>query len=332
MKETFIYGIGNALVDSEYKVTEEELKQLNLTKGCMELNDLDNHNKLNNELKKKHGIVKMVPGGSVANSLYALAQFGEDVVFTGRVSKDNVGATFEESLKFIGMQSAIKQVNYGITGECIVMITPDHERTMYTYLGVSSELSKEDISEDAITNSQYVLIEGYLVTSDQTNNVAKYCIDIANENNIKKIITLSDPNVVTFFKDNMMELINKKFDIIFCNKEEAFNISSSKTIDDSIKFLNQFSNEIIITSGSDGAYVYHDNSLTHVTSDNIVPSDLTGAGDMFLAAYLVSKNKKKNIHECIDFANKCSGRVIQIYGAKFDDSNEYKDLLRIIEN
>ena len=326
MKKMLIYGIGNALVDSEYKVTDEELNQLNLTKGCMELNDIDNHNKLSTELKKKHGVVKMMPGGSVANSLYALAQFGENVIFTGRVSNDNIGATFEESLRFVGMKSAIKHADNGITGECIVLITPDHERTMYTCLGVSSDLSKEDISKESIINSEYLLIEGYLVTSDDTKDVAKYCLDIANENNGKKIITLSDPNVVNFFKENMMELINKKFDIIFCNKQEAYNISSSDNIDDSISFLNKYSDEIIITSGSDGAYVFYDNLLTHVTCDNVTPVDLTGAGDMFLAAYLVSKNNDKTISESIHFANKCSGRIIQKYGAKFDSESEYHDL------
>tara|TARA_B100001063_G_scaffold163635_1_gene152687 strand:+ start:1141 stop:2133 length:993 start_codon:yes stop_codon:yes gene_type:complete len=326
MKKMLIYGIGNALVDSEYKVTDEELNQLNLTKGCMELNDIDNHNKLSTELKKKHGVVKMMPGGSVANSLYALAQFGENVIFTGRVSNDNIGATFEESLRFVGMKSAIKHADNGITGECIVLITPDHERTMYTCLGVSSDLSKEDISKESIINSEYLLIEGYLVTSDDTKDVAKYCLDIANENNVKKIITLSDPNVVNFFKENMMELINKKFDIIFCNKQEAYNISSSDNIDDSISFLNKYSDEIIITSGSDGAYVFYDNLLTHVTCDNVTPVDLTGAGDMFLAAYLVSKNNDKTISESIHFANKCSGRIIQKYGAKFDSESEYHDL------
>ena len=326
MNKTFIYGIGNALVDSEYKVTDEELNQLNLTKGCMELNDMDNHSKLSDHLKKKFGVVKMMPGGSVANSLYSLAQFGENVSFTGRVAKDNIGATFEESLKFVGMQSVIKQVENGITGECIVLITPDYERTMYTYLGVSSDLSLEDVSKEAIINSEFLLIEGYLVTSVETKNVAKHCLDIANENNIKKVITLSDPNVVSFFKDNMMELINKKFDIIFCNKQEAYNISSSDNIDDSVNFLNKFSDEIIITSGSDGAYVYHDNNLTHESCDKVTPVDLTGAGDMFLAAYLLSKAKNKNISESIKFANKCSGKIIQKYGAKFDNESDYKAL------
>ena len=151
------------------KYQPKKLDQLNLTKGCMELNDINNHSKLSNELKKKHGVVKMMPGGSVANSLYTLAQFGEDVTFTGRVSKDNVGATFEESLKFVGMQSAIKQVDSGMSGECIVLITPDHERTMYTYLGVSSDLSKEDISKESIINSEYLLrkfIESSILLED----------------------------------------------------------------------------------------------------------------------------------------------------------------------
>ena len=326
MKRTFICGVGNALVDSEYRITDDELVRLNLTKGCMELNDMDNHKKLSNQLREKYGVVKMMPGGSVANSLYALAQFGENVTFSGRISRDNVGATFEESLKFIGMQSAIKQVDNGITGECIVMITPDHERTMYTYLGVSSDLSIEDISKEAIMESEYLLIEGYLVTSDETNNVAKYCLDIANENNIKKIITLSDPNVVNFFKDNMLELINKRFDIIFCNKQEAYNISSTDNIDAAIEFLKKFSDEIIITSGSDGAYVYYENNIKHESCDDVIPVDLTGAGDMFLAAYLLSKAKNKSISESIKFANKCSGKIIQKYGAKFDSEREYKEL------
>jgi sugar/nucleoside kinase (ribokinase family) len=326
MEKMLIYGIGNALVDSEYKVSNDELKQLNLTKGCMELNDYENHSRLSNELKKKHGIVKMMPGGSVANSLYALAQFGENVSFTGRVSKDNVGATFEESLKFVGMHSAINQVQEGTTGECIVLITPDYERTMYTYLGVSSDLAIEDISKELILSSEYLLIEGYLVTSNSANDVAKYCLEVANENNIKKIITLSDPNVVNFFKENMLELIYKRFDIIFCNQQEAYNISSTDNINDAIKFLSDFSNEIVVTSGSKGAYVYYDGNLDYVMCKNVTPVDLTGAGDMFLAAYILSKTNNNTITESIEFANKCAGQIIQTYGAKFDSEDEYLKL------
>ena len=269
MKKTYICGIGNSLIDSEYKVTDEELVSLSLTKGCMELNEEDNHISLSNVLQKKHGIVKKMPGGSVANSLYTMSQFDLNVSFTGRVSNDEVGNNFIKSLENVGMNVIINQVDHGLTGECIVLITPDHERTMYTHLGVSSELDSQDIDKDAIISSEYLLIEGYLVTSDNTKNAAVYSLDVATENNIKKIITLSDPNIVNFFRDNMMQLINKEFDVIFCNKQESLNISSSDSINSAIDFLKRFSKEVVITSGSEGAYVSDGNRLIHVPSKKL---------------------------------------------------------------
>ena len=179
MKQIIICGIGNALVDSEYKVSEEEITDLNLTKGCMELNDRENHIKLSSRLKETHGTVKMMPGGSVANSLYTLSQFGADVSFIGRVSDDTTGDAFIDSLENTGVRVNINQVDNGITGECLVLITPDHERTMYTHLGVSSELSEEDIDQAAIKDSEYLLVEGYLVTSEETKNVASHSLDLS---------------------------------------------------------------------------------------------------------------------------------------------------------
>ena len=326
MKQIIICGIGNALVDSEYKVSEEEITDLNLTKGCMELNDKENHIKLSSRLIETHGTVKMMPGGSVANSLYTLSQFGADVSFIGRVSDDTTGDAFIDSLENTGVRVNINQVNNGITGECLVLITPDHERTMYTHLGVSSELSVEDINHAAIKDSEYLLVEGYLVTSDETQKVASYSLDIATAHGVKKIITLSDPNVVKFFRANILELLNKSFDIIFCNKQEALNISMCNNIDDAIDFLRKYANEIIITSGEDGAYVTIGNERAHEVPDKVEPVDLTGAGDMFLAAYVFAKISNKVLSDRIKFANTCSGNVIQKYGAKLDNQ-EYDKLL-----
>ena len=330
MKKTYICGIGNSLIDSEYKVTDEELLSLSLTKGCMELNDADNHIMLSDILKKKHGIVKKMPGGSVANSLYTMSQFGIDVSFTGRVSNDEVGDSFLTSLKDVGMEIFINQVNHGITGECLVLITPDYERTMYTHLGVSEELCIDDINKSAILSSEYILIEGYLVTSDHTKDAAIYSLDIATENNIKKIITLSDPNIVNFFKENMMQLVNKNFDVIFCNKQESLNISSETNISSAMKFLRQYAKEVIITSGSEGAYVSDSHESVHIPSNKANPVDLTGAGDMFLAAYMSAKIKNKSITERIKFANECSAKIIEIYGAKFESDEDYKNLQLIL--
>ena len=327
MKKIPICGIGNALVDSEYKVSEEEIKELNLTKGCMELNDRENHIKLSSRLKKTHGTVKMMPGGSVANSLYTLSQFGADVSFIGRVSDDTTGEAFINSLKSIGVGVNIHQVDNGITGECLVLITPDHERTMYTHLGVSSQLNVEDINQGAIKDSEYLLIEGYLVTSEETKNVASFSLDIASKHRVKKIITLSDPNVVKFFRDNILELLDKSFDIIFCNKQEALNISMSNNMDDAVDFLKKYAHEIIITCGEDGACVAIGSEKLYGIPDSVKPVDLTGAGDMFLAAYIFAKVRDKSVIERIKFANTCSGDVIQTYGAKLEKQN-YAKLLK----
>ena len=198
MKKTVICGVGNALVDSEYKVSDSEILDLKLTKGCMELNDKDNHIKLSKQLRDTHGVVKMMPGGSVANSLYTLSQFGVKVSFIGKVSDDHTGKTFVKSLKDIGIETSVRNAVTGITGECLVLITPDYERTMYTYLGVSSDIRQSDINSEVIDNAEYLLIEGYLVTSKDTKDVARHCLDVATKNNVKKIITLSDPNVINF--------------------------------------------------------------------------------------------------------------------------------------
>ena len=330
MKKILICGIGNALVDSEYKVSEEEITELNLTKGCMELNDKENHIKLSSRLKETHGTVKMMPGGSVANSLYTLSQFGADVSFIGRVSDDTTGDAFINSLENTGVRVNIKQVDNGITGECLVLITPDHERTMYTHLGVSSQLNLEDINQGVIKDSEYLLVEGYLVTSKETMNVASYSLDIATKHRVKKIITLSDPNVVNFFRDNVLELLNKRFDIIFCNKQEALNISMSNNLDDAIDFLKKYAHEIIITCGEDGAYVIIGEEKSYELADCVKPVDLTGAGDMFLAAYIFAKVSNKSVIDSIKFANTCSANVIQTYGAKLDNQ-DYGKLLKKLQ-
>ena len=329
MKKTLICGIGNALVDSEYEVSEEEIQKLNLTKGCMELNDKDNHIKLLSRLTETHGAVKMMPGGSVANSLYSLSQFGAEVSFIGRVSDDTAGDAFIDSLKDTGVRVNINKVDNGITGECLVLITPDHERTMYTHLGVSSEISVDDVNQAAIKGSEYLLVEGYLVTSEETKNVASHSLDIATKHGVKKIITLSDPNVVKFFRDNMLDLLNKTFDIIFCNKQEALNISMGNNIDDAIDFLKKYAREIIITCGEDGAYVTIGSERFHKIADSVKPVDLTGAGDMFLAAYIFAKVRDKSVIDRIKFANTCSGSVIQVYGAKLDKQDLDKLLKKL---
>ena len=184
----------------------------------------------------------------------------------------------------------------------------------------------KDVNTDSIINSQYLLVEGYLVTSDETTNVADFCLEIADNNNVKNYYTI-DPNVVNIFRENMMRLIRKKFDILFCNKQEALNISESKNIESAMNFLKEYSDEVIITSGDEGAFVSDNKNIIHIKSENVEPVDLTGAGDMFLAAYMYAMIKNKNKTDRIRFANICSSHIIQKYGAKLDSDNHYKMLM-----
>ncbi len=326
MKGYKVYGIGNALLDYEYKVNDEVLKKLELEKGCMLLNEYDKHSHIHKYLMNIRPPEKIMPGGSVANSMYAMSQFGSNVCFSGKVSNDQTGSDFIDSLEDSGVNIFMKKSLQDKSGECLVLITPDNERTMNTFLGSSSTLDVNDINIDSIKASDYILIEGYLVSSEQTLEVSKHGLQIAKENNIKRVITLSDPNIVSYFRDNLMQLFKDKIDIIFCNEEEAKNFSQTDSLDNAKKFLKELAHKYIITLGSKGAICFDGNNYINVEGIDVQSKDFTGAGDMFLGAFMHSY-KLNNEFEAINFANYSASKIIQIYGAKFSNSNDYKKLL-----
>ena len=325
MNKYKLYGIGNALLDYEYKINDQILEDLTLEKGCMLLNEYDQHFALHEKLKSMRPPEKIIPGGSVANSVYAMAQFSDNVCFSGKVSDDESGKNFINCLNESGVDAHVAKIKDQRSGECLVLITPDNERTMNTFLGSSSLLSDNDISKESIQESDYLLIEGYLVTSDLTLNVGVAAIDIANENNTKTVITLSDPNIVSFFRDNMMKLFNKKSHIIFCNEQEALNFSQTNNLKDAEVFLKELTDMYIITLGSKGAICFDGTNDYKVMGNKVMSKDFTGAGDMFLGAFM-HKYTDNNILESMKFANYCASKIIQIYGAKFNNSNDYKEL------
>ena len=202
MKKYKLYGIGNALLDYEYKVNDQILLDLKLDKGCMLLNDFEKHFEVHTFLKNIRPPEKIVPGGSVANSIYAMAQFNDNVCFSGKVSDDGTGDNFINCLIDSNVQSHVNKTKDQKSGECLVLITPDNERTMNTYLGSSALLEIGDINKDAINESEYILIEGYLVTSEKTLEVSMAALEYAKKAGSKTVITLSDPNIVSFFREN----------------------------------------------------------------------------------------------------------------------------------
>ena len=326
MNKYKMYGIGNALLDYEYKVSDEVLKDLGLDKGCMLLNEYDKHYDVHTSLKNIRPPEKIVPGGSVANSIYTMAQFNNSVCFSGKVSADETGDNFITCLIDSGVESFVNKTKEEQSGECLVLITPDNERTMNTYLGSSSLLSVDDINKDALISSEYLLIEGYLVTSEDTLSVSMSALKYTEQTSTKKVITLSDPNIVSFFRDNLLKLFKNKADIIFCNEQEALNFSKTDNLKNAQEFLKGISNEYIITLGGDGAICFDGHNLYTTKGLNVPSKDFTGAGDMFLGAYM-HKYDGTNPQESLNFANFCSSKIIQVYGAKLGHKDNYNELL-----
>ena len=326
MKKYKLYGIGNALLDYEYKVNDSVLKELELEKGCMLLNEYDKHSKLHQSLKKMRPPEKIIPGGSVANSVFAMAQYNDKVCFSGKVSDDESGKNFIECLNKSGVETFISKLDNNKSGECLVLITPDNERTMNTFLGSSSLLSIDDIDNQSIKDSEYLLIEGYLVTSDETMNVSIEALAIAQENNTKSVITLSDPNIVKYFRDNLLKLFNNRSHIIFCNEQEALNFSETTNLSQAQNFLKEITDIYIITLGSKGAICYDGTDTYKVEGLDVDSKDFTGAGDMFLGSFM-HKYDDGNFLESLSFANFSASKIIQIYGAKFNNKSDYQNLL-----
>ncbi|OUX17692.1 MAG: hypothetical protein CBE17_03220 [Gammaproteobacteria bacterium TMED257] len=326
MKKYKLYGIGNALLDYEYKVNDSVLKELELEKGCMLLNEYDKHSKLHQSLKKMRPPEKIIPGGSVANSVFAMAQYNDKVCFSGKVSDDESGKNFIECLNKSGVETFISKLDNNKSGECLVLITPDNERTMNTFLGSSSMLSIDDIDNQSIKESEYLLIEGYLVTSDETMNVSIEALAIAQENNTKSVITLSDPNIVKYFRDNLLKLFNNKSHIIFCNEQEALNFSETTNLSQAQNFLKEITDIYIITLGSKGAICYDGTDTYKIEGLDVDSKDFTGAGDMFLGSFM-HKYDDGNFLESLSFANFSASKIIQIYGAKFNNKSDYQNLL-----
>ena len=326
MKKYKLYGIGNALLDYEYKVNDSVLKELELEKGCMLLNEYDKHSKLHQSLKKMRPPEKIIPGGSVANSVFAMAQYNDKVCFSGKVSDDETGKNFIECLNKSGVETFISKLDKNKSGECLVLITPDNERTMNTFLGSSSLLSIDDIDNQSIKDSEYLLIEGYLVTSDETMNVSIEALAIAQENNTKSVITLSDPNIVKYFRDNLLKLFNNKSHIIFCNEQEALNFSETTNLSQAQNFLKEITDIYIITLASKGAICYDGTDTYKVEGLDVDSKDFTGAGDMFLGSFM-HKYDDGNFLESLSFANFSASKIIQIYGAKFNNKSDYQNLL-----
>jgi sugar/nucleoside kinase (ribokinase family) len=305
-----IIGIGNAIVDILCKVDEDFLVKNALTKSTMKLIDEDEFKNLLSLIN----IEETVSGGSVANSIVGLSQLGNDVGFIGKVSDDNLGQKYEDGLKKENVNYFYKKKKESIpTGSCLILITPDSERTMCTYLGTAGKINDTDIDTSIIKNSEITFLEGYLWDEGE----AKKAFDKAIANSNKVAMSLSDLFCVERHKEHFLELTKNRLDIIFANEQEITSLIDASSFEEIITFSKQIKKNVVITRGDKGALsILNDELIECEAQKNLDIKDLTGAGDLFAAGYLHGIINHLSIKDCLIKGTELSSKIIQKVGAR----------------
>ena len=306
-----ILGIGNAIVDVICKVDDNFIIQNNLTKGTMKLFfDEKEFKKLLINLK----IEKTVSGGSVANTIVGISQLGTKAGFIGKISDDKFGAEYEKGLKMENVDFFYSKKKEVLpTGTCLILVTPDSERTMCTYLGTAGKINENDVDANTVKKSEIVLLEGYLWDEGEPKKAFDKAISYSN----KVAMSLSDQFCVDRHKSHFLNLVKNKLDIIFANEQEILSLFDSKNIEEVITFLKQLEKNIIITRGEKGSIAIEKNEVFEVEAKkNLKLVDLTGAGDLFAAGYLYGKLNNWSTRESLEKGTDLSAKIIQKMGAR----------------
>ena len=307
-----ILGIGNAIVDVICKVEENFLKQNSLTKSTMKLVNENEFKKLLSNLN----IEETIAGGSVANSIVGLAQLGNKVGFIGKIADDHMGAKYEQGLRKEKVEYFyLKKKEATPTGTCLILITPDSERTMVTFLGTAGKINEDDIDIKAISRSEILFLEGYLWDEGEPRKAFEKAINNAN----KVAMSLSDLFCVERHKPHFLNLVRNKLDITFANEQEIMSLTESKKIEDVINFSKKVGKLIVVTRGEKGAIaVEKDNVLECGAKKNLNIVDLTGAGDLFAGGFLDGYLNGKSLKESLEKGTEMSSKIIQIIGARLN--------------
>ena len=308
-----ILGIGNAIVDVICKVDDNFIVQNNLTKSTMKLIfDENEFKKLLTNLK----IEKTVSGGSVANSIVGISQLGNKVGFIGKVSDDDLGSKYEEGLKKENVEYFYSKKKEQLpTGTCLILVTPDSERTMCTFLGTAGKINEKDVSSDVIKKSEIIFLEGYLWDEGEPKKAFEKAIKSAN----KVAMSLSDQFCVDRHKPHFLDLVKNKLDITFANEQEITSLINAKNFEDVINFSKQLGKLIVLTRGEKGAIAIKENEVVECgVQKNLKIVDLTGAGDLFAAGFLHGYVNKLSIKESLEKGTEMSSKVIQKIGARLN--------------
>jgi len=308
-----IIGIGNAIVDVICKIEDSFLVDNGLTKGTMKLVDEFEFKKLLSNLK----IEETIAGGSVANSIVGLSQLGNSVSFIGKVNNDELGVKYEKSLINEKVEYCYKKKEELIpTGSCLILITPDSERTMCTFLGIAGKVSDKDIDETAVKNSELVFLEGYLWDEGEPKSAFDKAMSISK----KTAMSLSDQFCVDRHKKSFLDLVKNKLDIVFANEQEFMSLIEAKNFNEVVSFSKELGKLIVVTRGKKGSVAIHNNKVIECDiKKGLKIVDLTGAGDLFASGFLHGYVNNLSIKQSLEKGTEMSSKVIQIFGARLKD-------------
>ncbi|VAX39840.1 Fructokinase [hydrothermal vent metagenome] len=322
-----IYGVGNALVDIQSNVSEETLQKLDFTKGVMTLVDEETQQRVLAELDGTP--ITRCAGGSAANTLMGVADFGGKAAYAAKVGDDSLGRFCLEDMRQLGVAIEVPQAT-GQTGTCVVLITDDAERTMLTHLGVSSTLGPDDINEAEICKAKYVYIEGYLFTGDSTRAAAYRAIELAKKNNVKVAFTVSDPFLIGLFRDEFQKLIEGSVDLLFCNEEEALSLTETADIVEAAHSIHTHTENVALTLGANGSMIMHNGEVIAIEGVSTKAIDTTGAGDMYAAGVLYGITNRLSWKQSGHLGSHAAARVVSQLGARIKNKFTKEEMAELL--
>lgn len=311
-----IYGVGAALVDTEIEVQDSDLQTLSIDKGLMTLVDEARQTELIEHLSDHLTTSKRASGGSAANTIIAASYFGANTYYSCKVADDDNGHFYLQDLRDAGVDFVNGELPEGTTGKCLVLITPDAERSMNTFLGISETLCPNNLNPEAIAQSEYVYLEGYLVTSATGRPAAIEARKLAEQAGVKTALSLSDPGMVMYFKDGLQEMIGDRINLLFTNKEEALGWTETDNIEAACETMKATADCFAITLGAEGAILFDGEQLHKVDAPSVTAIDTNGAGDMFAGAFLYGITQGMSYPQAGELACRAAAQVVRQYGPR----------------
>ena len=319
MKPYAAYAIGAALVDTEIQVTDAELAAMNVEKGMMTLVDHSRQRYMLTTLSDHLNRANNASGGSACNSMIATAMMGAPTYMSCKVAQDADGDIYLADLEQSGVVHGLTERSTdGVTGKCIVLITPDAERSLNTHLGISETLSTDEVDEAAIKGSEWVYLEGYLVTSPSGHAAALKTKALAEAHGVKTAVSFSDPGMVKFFRDNMAAMVEGGVELVFCNDSEALEWGQCDDLDTAIEAIKSVARRFVITLGADGAVTWDGETLHRVAAKPVEAVNTNGAGDMFAGAFLYALSRGESDLRATEYATLAAGEVVKYVGPRLE--------------